>query len=95
MIKVKISNKKVLEIGKNNPDQIRNGAGEKDCAGDQRYDKAGMEEYELDENLFEKKDYCYRKAKKKFDVFPSAYAGAYMAKCRKKKGKKKNEGNCR
>ena len=34
-----------------------------------------------------KKDACYRKAKAKYDVFPSAYASGYIAKCRKKKGK--------
>jgi len=32
------------------------------------------------------KDKCYYEAKEKFDVFPSAYASGYMAKCRKKKG---------
>jgi hypothetical protein len=34
-----------------------------------------------------KKDACYHKAKAKYDVFPSAYASGYIAKCRKKKGK--------
>ena len=33
------------------------------------------------------KDACYNKAKAKYDVFPSAYASGYIAKCRKKKGK--------
>lgn len=33
-----------------------------------------------------KKDKCYQKAKAKYDVFPSAYASGYIAKCRKKKG---------
>ena len=33
-----------------------------------------------------KKDACYHKAKAKYDVFPSAYASGYIAKCRKKKG---------
>jgi len=32
------------------------------------------------------KDACYHKAKAKYDVFPSAYASGYIAKCRKKKG---------
>ena len=32
------------------------------------------------------KDKCYYEAKEKFDVFPSAYASGYIAKCRKKKG---------
>jgi len=32
------------------------------------------------------KDVCYRKAKAKYRVFPSAYASGYIAKCRKKKG---------
>lgn len=34
--------------------------------------------------FLEKKDYCYRKAKEKFKVFPSYYAAAYLSKCRKK-----------
>jgi len=49
------------------------------------------------------KDACYRKVKAKFKVFPSAYAGGAIAKCRKvgaanygtggkKKAKKKAEG---
>ena len=33
------------------------------------------------------KDACYRKAKAKYDVFPSAYASGYIAKCRKRGGK--------
>ena len=33
-----------------------------------------------------KKDACYHKAKAKYDVFPSAYASGYIAKCRKRKG---------
>ena len=35
----------------------------------------------------QKKDACYRKAKAKYDVFPSAYASGYIAKCRKRGGK--------
>tara|TARA_S200002703_G_scaffold49279_3_gene42665 strand:+ start:14891 stop:15091 length:201 start_codon:yes stop_codon:yes gene_type:complete len=34
-----------------------------------------------------KKDACYRKAKAKYRVFPSAYASGYIAKCRKRRGK--------
>ena len=34
-----------------------------------------------------KKDACYRKAKAKYSVFPSAYASGYIAKCRKRRGK--------
>ena len=34
-----------------------------------------------------KKDACYRKAKAKYDVFPSAYPSGYIAKCRKRGGK--------
>ena len=34
-----------------------------------------------------KKDKCYHKAKAKYDVFPSAYASGYIAKCRKRGGK--------
>ena len=33
-----------------------------------------------------KKDACYRKAKAKYRVFPSAYASGYIAKCRKRGG---------
>ena len=39
--------------------------------------------------ISEKKDACYRKAKAKYDVFPSAYAAGYMSRCRKRKGKMK------
>jgi len=38
-------------------------------------------------SIAKKKDTCYHKAKAKYDVFPSAYASGYIAKCRKKKGK--------
>lgn len=34
-----------------------------------------------------KKDACYKKAKAKYAVFPSAYASGYIAKCRKRRGK--------
>jgi len=30
-----------------------------------------------------KRDACYRKVKKRYDVFPSAYASGAIAKCRK------------
>lgn len=33
------------------------------------------------------KDECYYEAKDKYEIFPSAYASGYIAKCRKKKGK--------
>ena len=33
------------------------------------------------------KDSCYREAKAKYDVFPSAYASGYIAKCRKNKSR--------
>ena len=33
-----------------------------------------------------KKDACYKKAKAKYSVFPSAYASGYIAKCRKRRG---------
>ena len=38
-----------------------------------------------------KKDACYYKAKAKYKVWPSAYASGYLVKCRKKKGKIKEE----
>jgi len=95
MIKVKISTKKVLEAEKQN-DDTRGGAGDPDAArGNNRYEYAGMEEeHELDESLiYEKKDRCYRLAKQKYDVFPSAYASGFIVRCRKGKvaKKKKNE----
>lgn len=33
------------------------------------------------------KDKCYHEAKEKYEIFPSAYASNYIAKCRKKSGK--------
>ena len=41
---------------------------------------------EIKPTPLKKKDACYRKAKAKYDVFPSAYASGYIAKCRKRKG---------
>lgn len=35
------------------------------------------------------KDACYRKVKKQYKVFPSAYASGAIAKCRKAKAKGK------
>jgi hypothetical protein len=55
------------------------------------------EQYELDEDLlfegllYEKKDRCYYQAKRKFKVFPSAYASGYIVRCRKGQIGKKNE----
>ena len=52
---------------------------------------------ELDERtLYEKKDRCYRLAKRKYKVFPSAYASGFIVRCRKgkvgrKHKKRKNE----
>ena len=37
-------------------------------------------------SVAKKKDKCYYKAKAKYDVFPSAYASGYIAKCRKRGG---------
>ncbi len=37
---------------------------------------------ELDKLIEEKKDRCYKKAERKFKVFPSRYAGTYIARCR-------------
>jgi len=36
-----------------------------------------------------RKDSCYHKVKASYKVFPSAYASGAIAKCRKKKAKKK------
>lgn len=61
----------------------------------QAYDSdVGIEEEinRLQETLEEaKKDACYYKAKAKYKVWPSAYASGYLVKCRKKKGKIKEE----
>lgn len=54
----------------------------------------GIEEeiFSFQETLEEaKKDACYYKAKAKYKVWPSAYASGYLVKCRKKKGKIKEE----
>jgi len=40
---------------------------------------------ELDNALLEKKDRCYRIAKRKYKVFPSAYASGAIVKCRQGK----------
>jgi cytochrome c556 len=48
---------------------------------------AGGEEPVMESKKKAKKDNCYRKAKAKYDVFPSAYASGYISKCRKRKGK--------
>lgn len=42
--------------------------------------------FKMKRSPLKKKDACYHKAKAKYDVFPSAYASGYIAKCRKKKG---------
>lgn len=42
-----------------------------------------------EESLYEKKDRCYRLAKQKYDVFPSAYASGFIVRCRKGKVAKK------
>jgi hypothetical protein len=54
----------------------------------------GIEEeiFALQNTLEEaKKDACYYKAKAKYKVWPSAYASGYLVRCRKKKGKIKEE----
>jgi len=38
-----------------------------------------------------KKDSCYKKVKKSYKVFPSAYASGAIAKCRKKKSARKKK----
>lgn len=61
--------------------------------GDQMPSDDGMEFIPPEEEtLYEKKDRCYRLAKQKYDVFPSAYASGFIVRCRKGKvAKKKNE----
>ena len=51
------------------------------------YDRYNKEELKNVVTPAKKKDACYRKAKAKYDVFPSAYASGYIAKCRKRGGK--------
>ena len=50
----------------------------------------------VEELIYEKKDRCYNLAKRKYRVFPSAYASGFIVRCRKgkvakKKKKSKNE----
>ena len=48
------------------------------------------EVFEIDESLlYEKKDRCYNLAKRKYKVFPSAYASGFIVRCRKGKVAKK------
>lgn len=47
--------------------------------------------YLPEEFLKEKKDRCYHLAKKKYDVFPSAYASGFIVRCRKGKVAKKKK----
>ena len=42
-------------------------------------------------SLEEKKDRCYRLAKQKYDVFPSAYASGFIVRCRKGKVARKKK----
>jgi len=57
------------------------------------------EELELDEDLlfeellYEKKDRCYYQAKRKFRVFPSAYASGYIVRCRRGQIGRKKKAN--
>ena len=47
---------------------------------------------EKEEQLYEKKDRCYYQAKRKFRVFPSAYASGYIVRCRRGQiGRKKTK----
>lgn len=48
---------------------------------------AGGQDPVMESKKKAKKDACYRKAKAKYDVFPSAYASGYISRCRKRKGK--------
>ncbi len=74
---------------------INNMRGPKDSAS-YREPNGNITTYELHDKeglrssvkaVAKKKDACYRKAKAKYDVFPSAYASGYIAKCRKRGGK--------
>ena len=62
----------------------------KDLSGDGKKTKKdvliGRGVIEKDGSPAKLKDACYRKAKAKYDKFPSAYASGYIAKCRKRKG---------
>jgi hypothetical protein len=68
-----------------------------ECAQEEHEQKKYFEEYlaeGLEESiLYEKKDRCYRLAKRKYKVFPSAYASGFIVRCRKGKvaRKKKNK----
>jgi len=81
-------------------DRIHNGEDEEeyDYEPEDYYDD-GEYNYELEETkllklnnlLQEKKDRCYRLAKQKYDVFPSAYASGFIVRCRKGKVAKKKK----
>lgn len=68
-----------------------------ECEQEEHEQKKYFEEYlseGLEESiLYEKKDRCYRLAKRKYKVFPSAYASGFIVRCRKGKvgRKKKNK----
>jgi hypothetical protein len=47
-----------------------------------KYTMQTFKEY-FKQQLSEKKDRCYYKAKRKYKVFPSAYASGYIVRCRK------------
>lgn len=49
--------------------------------------KGGSKKRKSKKKKGSKKDACYHKAKRKFKVFPSAYASGYIARCRKRRGK--------
>lgn len=53
----------------------------------------GDEQDALVISLEEKKDRCYRLAKQKYDVFPSAYASGFIVRCRKGKVGRKKKAN--
>lgn len=48
-------------------------------------------DYDEQSMMYEKKDRCYRLAKQKYDVFPSAYASGFIVRCRKGKVAKKKK----
>ena len=73
------------------------GCGCDECGGGEElvkyFDLLSPEEQLNESLIYEKKDRCYRLAKRKYKVFPSAYASGFIVRCRKGKvaKKKKNE----
>ena len=73
-------------------DPVYEGDPEEDREKDEAYIEGGFGSFEEAKKKKKgKKDACYYKARAKYKVWPSAYASGYLVKCRKKKGRIKEE----